>query len=160
MTQVSLDKVNVLCRQRGESFGSLERKLNFGPGQIKRWGTGKTDPTLGNLSKLADGLGVTVNDILIGQRNTKNSLEERQMSFYQELYKTFQAFKAQDLENPLQLAISSVAIGKYLDLDEHEGVMIPVWEQLLDIGKRDHKRQLKKESQRFGAPQARLKFRS
>ncbi|BDP64798.1 TPA: helix-turn-helix transcriptional regulator [Enterococcus faecium] len=160
MVQVSLDKVSVLCHQRGESFGSLERKLNFSPGQIKRWAIGRTDPTLGNLSKLANGLGVTINDILIGQQHAKNSLEERQISFYQELYKTYQAFKAQELDNPLQLAISSVAIGKYLDLDEHEGVMIPVWEKLLAIGKRDHDRQLKKEKQLHGAPQARIKFRS
>ncbi|EOH94864.1 helix-turn-helix domain-containing protein [Enterococcus pallens] len=159
MVQVSLDKVGVLCRQRGESLGSLERKLNFSPGQIKRWGIENTDPTLGNLAKLADGLGVTINDIGIGQRNSSNSLEERQLSFYQELYKTYQAFKVQELENPLQLAISSVAIGKYLDLDEHEGVMIPVWKRLLDVGKRDHERQLLKEAKRYGAPQARPKYK-
>lgn len=159
MVQVSLEKVGVLCRQRGETFGSLERKLNFSPGQIKKWGVGQNDPTLGNLAKLADGLGVTINDIVIGQRNTNDSLEERQLSFYQELYKSYHAFKAQELENPLQLAISSVAIGKYLALDEHEGVMIPVWERLLDVGKRDHERQLKKEIKRYGATQPRLKYR-
>lgn len=158
MVQVSLDKVSVLCRQRGESFGSMERKLKFSPGQIKKWATGRNDPTLGGLSRLADGLGVTINDIVVGQRNVSDSLEERQLSFYQELYKSYQAFKAQDLENPLQLAISSVAIGKYLDLDEYEGVMIPVWEKLLDIGKRDHERRLKKEAKRYGAPQARPKL--
>lgn len=158
MVQVSLDKVSVLCRQRGESLSSMERKLDFSPGQIKRWGTAQNDPTLGSLSRLADGLGVTINDIVVGQRHSKHSLEERQLSFYQELYKTYQAFKAQDLENPLQLAISSVAIGKYLDLDEHEGVMIPVWLKLLNIGERDHERQLRKEEKRYGAPQARPKL--
>lgn len=158
MVQVSLDKVSVLCHQRGESFGSLERKLNFSPGQIKKWATAQNDPTLGKLSKLADGLGVTINDIVIGQRHANNSLEERQISFYQELYKSYQAFKAQELENPLQLAISSVAIGKYLDLDEYEGVMIPVWQKLLDIGKRDYNRRIDKENKRHGAPQARPKL--
>lgn len=142
--QLSYDKILYLAHRKGESISSLERKSGISNGIIKRWST-TTSPTLENLAKLCNYLGVTLNDIIDGQKNSTATLEQRQLDLYQELYQTYQTFHARNLRNPLQLCLSSVAIGEYLELSENETVMIPVYRQLMDIVEKQETRRQERE---------------
>lgn len=57
-----LDRIKVLCDAKGESLASLERKLDFGNGTIRRWGD--TTPSGDKLVKVADFFNVSVDYLL------------------------------------------------------------------------------------------------
>lgn len=59
-----LNKVKLLCDQHGETLASLERKMNFGNGTIRRWDN--TIPSGDRLAKIADFFNVSV-DYLLGR---------------------------------------------------------------------------------------------
>lgn len=59
-----LDKIQTLCDEHGETLASLERKMDFGNGTIRRWGN--TVPSGDRLAKIADYFKVTV-DYLLGR---------------------------------------------------------------------------------------------
>lgn len=129
---ISLDKISYLVRRQGESISSMEKKAGLSNGIVRRWAK-NTSPTLEQLSKLCNYLGVTLDEIIDGQKHSKDTLEKRQLELYQELYKSYQTLSDRNLKNPLQLTLSSVAIGDYLNWDESEVVMAPVYKQLIDI---------------------------
>lgn len=62
-----LDRIKSLCDGHGETLASLERKMDFGNGTIRRWDN--TIPSGDRLSKVADFFGVTV-DYLLGREPT------------------------------------------------------------------------------------------
>lgn len=59
-----LDRIKELCDARGETLASLERKMDFGNGTIRRWGD--TTPSGDKLVKVADFFHVSV-DYLLGR---------------------------------------------------------------------------------------------
>lgn len=58
------ERVRRLCDIHGETFASLERKMDFGNGTIRRWE--KTSPSGDKLAKVADYFNVSV-DYLLGR---------------------------------------------------------------------------------------------
>lgn len=63
-----LDRIKSLCDSRGETLASLERKMDFGNGTIRRWD--KTTPSGDKLAKVADYFNVTVDSLLGRTVNT------------------------------------------------------------------------------------------
>lgn len=63
------EKIRRLCDEKGETLASLERKMDFGNGTIRRWDT--TVPSGDKLSKVADFFHVTV-DYLLGKTSFRN----------------------------------------------------------------------------------------
>lgn len=59
-----LDRIKLLCDTKGETLASLERKMDFGNGTIRRWG--ETTPSGDKLAKVADFFNVSV-DYLLGR---------------------------------------------------------------------------------------------
>lgn len=57
-----LDRIKALCDAKGETLASLERKLDFGNGTIRRWG--ETTPSGDKLVKVADYFNVSVDYLL------------------------------------------------------------------------------------------------
>ena len=64
-----LDRIKQLCDARGETLASLERKMDFGNGTIRRWGD--TTPSGDKLAKVADYFHVSV-DYLLGREEFSN----------------------------------------------------------------------------------------
>lgn len=64
-----VDKIKTLCDERGETLASLERKMNFGNGTIRRWDN--TVPSGDKLAKVADFFRVSV-DYLLGRVDNPN----------------------------------------------------------------------------------------
>lgn len=61
-----LDRIKILCDARGETLASLERKMDFGNGTIRRWGD--TTPSGDKLARVADFFHVSV-DYLLGRES-------------------------------------------------------------------------------------------
>lgn len=59
-----LDRIKQLCEEKGETLASLERKMDFGNGTVRRWGD--TTPSGDKLAKVADFFNVSV-DYLLGR---------------------------------------------------------------------------------------------
>lgn len=59
-----LDRIKQLCDAKGETLASLERKMDFGNGTIRRWCD--TTPSGDKLVKIADYFHVSV-DYLLGR---------------------------------------------------------------------------------------------
>lgn len=59
-----LERIKQLCDTKGETLASLERKMDFGNGTIRRWG--ETTPSGDKLVKVADYFHVSV-DYLLGR---------------------------------------------------------------------------------------------
>ena len=59
-----IERIRSLCEERGETFASLERKMDFGNGTIRRWEN--AIPSADKLSKVADYFNVSV-DYLLGR---------------------------------------------------------------------------------------------
>lgn len=59
---MNLNKLAALCKERGITFCKLERECGIGNGIIGRWKT--SAPSITNLKKVADFLGVTVDELL------------------------------------------------------------------------------------------------
>lgn len=57
-----VDKIKTLCDKRGETLASLERKMDFGNGTIRRWD--KTTPSGDKLVRVADFFHVSVDYLL------------------------------------------------------------------------------------------------
>ena len=57
-----LDRIKELCDARGETLASLERRMDFGNGTIRRWGD--TTPSGDKLAKVADYFHVSVDYLL------------------------------------------------------------------------------------------------
>lgn len=140
---ISFDKISYLAYRKGESISSLERKAGISNGNIKRWYLG-TSPSLDNLAKLCDFLGVTLNDIVENQKTHEETLEQRQIELYQSLFRTYQVLVDRQLKNPLQVTLSSINLDEFLDLDETEVDMIPVFKQLLIFAENQYKRKMLK----------------
>lgn len=66
------EKIRMLCDEKGETLASLERKMDFGNGTIRRWDT--TVPSGDKLSKIADYFHVSV-DYLLGKTSFRNVYE-------------------------------------------------------------------------------------
>lgn len=66
------ERIRRLCIEHGDTLASLERKLDFGNGTIRRWE--KTYPSGDKLSKVADYFNVSV-DFLLG-RTTEIKAEQ------------------------------------------------------------------------------------
>lgn len=78
-----LDRIKNLCDEHGETLASLERKMDFGNGTIRRWET--TIPSGDRLAKVADFFGITV-DYLLGRKeespqNSGHELKDVYFSF-------------------------------------------------------------------------------
>lgn len=58
------DIISALAKERKITIASIEREAGLANGSICKWN--HVSPSVGNLKKVADALGVTVND-LIGQ---------------------------------------------------------------------------------------------
>lgn len=56
------ENIEELCKKKGMSICQLEKKAGIGNGVIGKWD--KSMPSLSNLFKVADALGVTVNTLL------------------------------------------------------------------------------------------------
>ena len=68
-----LERIKHLCEARGETLASLERKMDFGNGTIRRWGD--TTPSGDKLAKVADFFHVSV-DYLLGRESPgENTLD-------------------------------------------------------------------------------------
>lgn len=63
------ERIRQLCDAKGETLASLERKLDFGNGTIRRWGD--TVPSGDKLVKVADFFNVSV-DYLLGREVKQN----------------------------------------------------------------------------------------
>lgn len=63
-----LDRIKILCDAKGETLASLERKMDFGNGTIRRWGD--TTPSGDKLAKIADFFNVSV-DYLLGRESVQ-----------------------------------------------------------------------------------------
>ncbi len=57
-----LENVKKLCDQHKTTICALERETGIGNGAIAKWNA--SDPRLGNVKKVADYFGVTVDDLL------------------------------------------------------------------------------------------------
>jgi transcriptional regulator with XRE-family HTH domain len=78
----TVEKIKTLCDEHGETFASLERKMDFGNGTIRRWAT--TPPSADRLAKVADFFNVSL-DYLMGREacavNNSDQLESVYFSF-------------------------------------------------------------------------------
>lgn len=83
--QFSYPKVQALCHENGITPTSLEKKLSFGNGTIKKWAT--VSPRLDKVIQVATYFNVTVNDLLDGieTKETPTLEGERQANFTLEL---------------------------------------------------------------------------
>ena len=59
---MNLNKLAALCKERRITFCKLERECGIGNGIIGRWKA--SAPSITNLKKVADYLGVTVDELL------------------------------------------------------------------------------------------------
>lgn len=66
-----VEKIRALCEEKGETFASLERKMDFGNGTIRRWENAL--PSADKLSKVADYFGVST-DFLLGRESKSSAL--------------------------------------------------------------------------------------
>ena len=57
-----LEKIEKLCEERGITIFSLERTLGFGRCTISKWRN--SSPSVENLKKVADYLGVSIDSLL------------------------------------------------------------------------------------------------
>lgn len=57
------DKIKEICKQKGISPASIEKKAGLSNGSINKWNT--VSPTIKNLKAVADVLGVTVDELVI-----------------------------------------------------------------------------------------------
>lgn len=57
-----LDNITKLCKEKNVSIARLERETGIGNGTIARWGT--SSPTVDNVRKVAEYLGVTVDKLV------------------------------------------------------------------------------------------------
>ena len=86
-----LNRIKLLCDEHGETLASLERKMDFGNGTIRRWEN--TIPSGDRLGKVADFFGVTV-DYLLGRDDATPPTKNRD-SQLNDIYFSF-AKDAQD----------------------------------------------------------------
>ena len=110
------ERIRTLCKEKRETLASLERKLDFGNGTIRRWDS--TIPSGEKLSKVADFFHVSV-DYLLGNIPFRNWEEARQ--YYQHLF--YQAAPSQDDENSPQLGEIYLRLARgaqELGLDEED----------------------------------------
>lgn len=63
------DYVEGLCKERGTSIYQMEKDLGIGNGTVKRWNA--STPSLRNLIKVADYLGVEPLDLIEQKRETE-----------------------------------------------------------------------------------------
>ena len=56
------DEILILCGKSGISIARLERETNLGNGTIRRWK--QATPGIGNLRKVAEYFGVTLDELL------------------------------------------------------------------------------------------------
>lgn len=58
------DKVKAVCKGKGVSVGKMEKDLEFSNGSICKWN--ENEPSVGKVQKVADYLGITVDELLAG----------------------------------------------------------------------------------------------
>lgn len=59
-----LKNITLLCKEKGISISKLERETGISNGTIGRWGT--SSPTVENVRKVAEYLGVSVDALIYG----------------------------------------------------------------------------------------------
>lgn len=57
-----VNRIRAICNSKGMSIAKLEKTVGISNGVIGKWG--KSSPTVDKLKKVADYLGVTVDDLL------------------------------------------------------------------------------------------------
>lgn len=67
-----IEKVKALCEMHGETLASLERKMDFGNGTLRKWDT--TTPSGDRLLKVANYFNVSV-DYLLGREKSPDTSE-------------------------------------------------------------------------------------
>lgn len=69
------DKVKAICRKKGVSVGKMEKDLGFSNGSVYKWN--ENEPSVGKVQKVADYLGVTVDELLAeGAEAAESEMEE------------------------------------------------------------------------------------
>lgn len=66
------DNIRKRCRDKGITICALEQTLGIGNGVIARWDYGKNGPALNLVKRVADYFGVTVDDLLNGDRHNED----------------------------------------------------------------------------------------
>lgn len=84
-----LDRIKELCAQKGETLASLERKMDFGNGTLRRWGD--ITPSGDKLQKVADYFGVAVDYLLGRTESAAKPLTDDIDEMYLSLAKDMQA---------------------------------------------------------------------
>lgn len=96
-----VNKIKILCDEKGMTFASLERELKFGNGTIRKWDN--ATPSGDKLAKVADFFNVSV-DYLLDREANKNpcNLDKPYLSFAK--YAQDNGIDARDIE----LAIKTI----------------------------------------------------
>ena len=77
MNQEKIGKFITECRkQKNLTQNELADKLGITDKAISKWENGRCMPDISLLEELCSILGVTINELLSGERNTKNSLDK------------------------------------------------------------------------------------
>ncbi|MBC1306814.1 helix-turn-helix domain-containing protein [Listeria booriae] len=69
----TLDRIKILCKERGITLSKLEQELGYGQNSLYAWK--KKNPTGANLAKVADYFNVSV-DYLLGRDEASNEEKE------------------------------------------------------------------------------------
>lgn len=89
MNQIDTGKFIVGCRkEKGMTQAELAERLNITDRAVSKWETGKSLPDASIMLELCDILGVTVNELLSGERIEMNNYEEKVNENLIELKKT------------------------------------------------------------------------
>ncbi|MBR4832570.1 MAG: helix-turn-helix transcriptional regulator, partial [Butyrivibrio sp.] len=78
MNQIDIGKFIANCRkEKGLTQAQLAEKLNITDRAVSKWETGKSLPDSSIMLELSNILGVTVNELLSGERIEMNNYEEK-----------------------------------------------------------------------------------
>lgn len=69
-----VDRIKMLCDEKGINISALERAIDAGNGTIRRWST--NSPSIDRLNSVAEYFGVSV-DYLLGKTERRNILSEK-----------------------------------------------------------------------------------
>lgn len=63
------ENVKRLCQERGINIATLEKECGLGNAIVNKWGKRGSEPRVGNLKKIADFFGVSVDELLKEENN-------------------------------------------------------------------------------------------
>ena len=80
MNQIEIGKFIAKCRkEKNLTQAQLAEKLNITDRAVSKWETGKSMPDSSIMLELCEILGITVNELLSGEKINMESYEKRQM---------------------------------------------------------------------------------